>query len=125
MRSFFVIATLAVGAFGQSYDPCPNDLKNHALCCNAGLENVINFDCHTPAPYPTLSGEEFQATCAKTGSYPKCCTLKIISQGLLCEDPAGIENPETDTFNPEGDNELQNLLGDVGNILNEVLSILN
>jgi hypothetical protein len=47
MRSFLVIATLAVGAFGQSYDPCPNDLKNHALCCNAGLENLINFDCHT------------------------------------------------------------------------------
>ncbi|KAM0286457.1 hypothetical protein ACHAQH_000883 [Verticillium albo-atrum] len=73
----------------QVYIPC-SGLYGAAQCCATDVLGVANLDCGQPPDVPT-NASEFQATCATIGQRARCCVLPILDQGILCNNPAGVE----------------------------------
>ncbi|KAM0325725.1 hypothetical protein ACHAQA_007025 [Verticillium albo-atrum] len=73
----------------QVYIPC-SGLYGSAQCCATDVLGIANLDCGQPPDVPA-DPAAFQATCATIGQRARCCVLPILDQGILCNNPAGVE----------------------------------
>ncbi|KAK6540678.1 beta ketoadipyl CoA thiolase, th1 [Orbilia ellipsospora] len=80
---------------------CPAGLYSNPQCCSTDVLGIAGLDCKNPSSAPT-SGDNFKSICAAAGKQPKCCSLPVAGQSLLCQDVIGGGNPGGS--NPGGNN---------------------
>ncbi|KAJ4262918.1 hypothetical protein NW762_006531 [Fusarium torreyae] len=74
----------------QAYVPC-SGLYGTSQCCATDVLGVADLDCGNPPSVPA-NATDFQSVCHDIGQRARCCVLPILDQGILCNNPTGVED---------------------------------
>ncbi|KAM3071296.1 hypothetical protein ACMFMG_008886 [Clarireedia jacksonii] len=89
--AFALPAANAWGGGGDGGSPstvfkCTSLLYSQAQCCDVDVLGVADLNCQNPITTPT-SVEDFTDICASVGKIDRCCTLPVLGQALVCNNP--------------------------------------
>uniref|UniRef100_A0A8H7N8F6 Hydrophobin n=1 Tax=Bionectria ochroleuca TaxID=29856 RepID=A0A8H7N8F6_BIOOC len=85
----------------KDYEACPHSGK--LLCCNSGLLNLAYLRCFRPDSIPN-SAKDLERICGYEHADPRCCSVKVISIGALCQDAEGFHNGHLHVRESDEDN---------------------
>ncbi|EMF11204.1 Hydrophobin_2-domain-containing protein [Sphaerulina musiva SO2202] len=71
---------------GHAEPLCPAGLASNPQCCQVDVGGVLDLTCQT-APGNPHNIDQFQQACASIGRSPQCCSISLLGNELLCNNP--------------------------------------